>query len=60
MRALRGIGLALAVLLAVGGCTKEQLPTRRLEGNRGAIGPDDIRALNPDEPKPPATTSKKP
>ena len=25
-------------------------PTRRLEGNRGAIGPGGIRALKPDEP----------
>jgi hypothetical protein len=53
MRALRGIGLALAILVAVGGCNKEQPPTRRLEGNRGAIGPGGIRALKPDQPKSP-------
>jgi hypothetical protein len=58
MRASRCIGLALAVFLAVGGCNKEQPPTRRLEGNRGAIGPGDIRALNPDEPKPPSAPKK--
>jgi hypothetical protein len=55
MRALRDIGLVLAVLLAVGGCNKEQPPTRRLEGNRGAIGPGGIRVLKPGKPKPPST-----
>ena len=55
MRELRGIGLALAVLLAVGGCNKEQPPTRRLEGNRGAIKPGGIRVIKPGKPKPPST-----
>ena len=58
MRAIRCIGLALAVFLAVGGCNKEQLPTRRLEGNRGAIGPGGIRSLKPDDPKPSSTTKQ--
>jgi hypothetical protein len=48
----------VAVFLAVTGCNKEQPPTRRLEGNRGAIGPGGIRALNPDEPKPQSTQDK--
>ncbi len=58
MRSLRSIELALAVFLVVGGCNKEQPSTRRLEGNRGAIGPGGIRALNPDEPKSPSTSKK--
>jgi hypothetical protein len=58
MRALRGIGLALTVFLAVGGCNRAQPPTRRLEGNRGAIGPGGIRALKPAEPKPPSAPKK--
>ncbi len=59
MRALRGIGMALAVFLAVGGCNKEQPPTRRLEGNRGAIGPGGIRVLKPGASKP-LSTPKQP
>jgi hypothetical protein len=59
MRAHRGIGLALAVFLAVGGCSQEQPPqTRPLEGNRGAIKPGGIRALKPGEPKLPSTAKK--
>ena len=58
MRALRGIGLALAVLLAVGGCGKEQPQTGTLQGNRGAIGPGGKRAIQPDESKLPSTAKK--
>jgi hypothetical protein len=58
MRAWRKIGLALAVLLAVGGCDKEQPQTRPLQGNRGAIGPGGVRALKPDPSKLPATSKQ--
>ena len=58
MRAYRGIGLALAVLLAVGGCSQNQPQTRTLEGNRGAIKPGGYRALKPDDPKQPSAPKK--
>ena len=58
MRAYRGIGLALAVLLAVGGCSQGQPQTRTLESNRGAIKPGGVRALNPDDPKQPSAPKK--
>jgi len=59
MRSLRGIGLALAVLLVVAGCGKEQPQTGTLQGNRGAIGPGGKRAIKPDESKP-LSTAKQP